>query len=230
MNIQAVLFAQQDLSYRSFQCRLMPSVNPETVIGVRTPVLRRMAGQLRGTEAAARFLAQLPHAYYEENNLHAFLLEQERDFDRCIAALEAFLPHVDNWATCDQMNPKVLGKHPEELLEHILRWLKSGQCYTVRFAIELLMRHYLDGAFRPAYLELVAGVKSDEYYVNMMCAWYFATALAKQYAKTIPYLENRRLPLWIHNKTIQKAVESRRISPGQKAYLRTLKRKEPQNS
>lgn len=221
--VQARLFAMQDLPYRDFQCRLMPTVAAEAVIGVRTPELRAFAKAFSKTPEAAEFLASLPHRYYEENNLHGFLIAAMRDFDRVVAALDAFLPYVDNWATCDLIQPKVFQKHLPELLAPIRRWLASGETYTVRFGMEMLMTLYLDDAFRPEYLDWVAGVESGEYYVNMMAAWYFATALAKQYDAALPYIQDRRLPPWTHNKTIQKAIESYRISNEQKAYLRTLK-------
>lgn len=222
-SLQARLLAMQDLPYRDFQCRLMPTVDPSAVIGVRTPALRAFAKSIDGTPEAAAFLAALPHRYYEENNLHGFLIERMRDYDACIAALDAFLPHVDNWATCDLMTPKVFRKHLHELLGPIRNWLASDQTYTVRFGIEMLMCFYLDDAFLPDYLGWVADVRSDEYYINMMIAWYFATALAKQYDAALPYLTERRLAPWTHNKTIQKAIESYRITDAQKAYLRALK-------
>lgn len=225
MDIRAELFALQDLPYKEFQCKLMPTVAPDTVIGVRTPALRKLSKDLNGSVEATTFLAKLPHTYYEENNLHGFLLEYIRDFDACIAALDAFLPYVDNWATCDLMSPKVLGKHLPELLTHIRRWMASELTYTIRFGIEMLMRYYLDDAFQPEYLSMVADVESQEYYVNMMSAWFFATALAKQYEAAVSFLEENRLPLWVHNKAIQKAVESYRITPEQKVYLKSMKRK-----
>ena len=226
-SVQAKLFARQDLPYRDFQCKLMPTVNPELVIGVRTPELRTFAKALAKTPEAAEFLAILPHKYYEENNLHGFLIAEMKDYGQAIAALEAFLPYVDNWATCDLMSPKVFRKHLPELREQIPVWLASSHTYTIRFGMEMLMTFYLDGQFQPEYLEWVAGVKSQEYYVNMMIAWYFATALAKQYDAALPYLQEQRLEPWTHNKAIQKAIESYRISSEQKEYLRSLKRKLP---
>ncbi|MBQ8311348.1 MAG: DNA alkylation repair protein [Clostridia bacterium] len=220
--IQAQLRAMQDEIYKDFQCKLMPTVDREAVIGVRTPQLRQMAKALDATEAKT-FLSSLPHRYYEENNLHAFLIERIRDYDECIAALDTFLPHVDNWATCDSMNPKILGEHLDRLLTDINRWLASSDVYAVRFAIKLLMTYFLDEAFDPAYPARVASIKSDEYYINMMIAWYFATALAKQYDAILPYIAERRLSTWIHAKTIQKAIESYRITPAQKENLKTLK-------
>ena len=223
MTLHDQLFALQDLEYRAFHSRLMPTVDPETIIGVRTPELRKLArGFAREPEAAA-FLQTLPHRYYEENNLHGFLIETIKDFDQCIGALDAFLPYVDNWATCDLMSPKVLKQDLPRLLTHIRRWMASGHVYTIRFGMEMLMRYYLDEAFRPEYLDWVAAVHSEEYYVNMMIAWFFAEALAKQYDAALPYLLKHRLDVWTHNKAIQKARESYRITPEQKAYLKTLK-------
>ena len=216
------LFALQDTKYRAFQSKLMPTVAPETVIGVRTPLLRNLAKELAGTAEAADFLRVLPHAYYEENNLHAFLVEKIRDYDTALAETERFLPYIDNWATCDALRPKAFKKHPATLPDECRRWMKSGEIYAVRFGIEMLMTHYLDADFHPEYLEEVSIIKSEEYYVNMMIAWYFATALAKQYEAAVPYIEQRRLALWTHNKTIRKAIESYRITDEQKAYLRTL--------
>lgn len=221
--IQAKLFELQDVQYRDFQCKLMPTVKPETVIGVRTPDLRRFAKEISKTLDAAEFLKILPHKYYEENNLHAFLIETIKDYSQVIAVLDAFLPYVDNWATCDQMKPKVFAKHLPELYEKIREWIKSDHTYTIRFGIEMLMTFYLDKHFDPEQLDTVAGIRSEEYYVNMMIAWYFATALAKHYEETLPYIEQRRLDTWTHNKAIQKAIESYRITDEQKAYLRTKK-------
>ena len=222
-HVQEQLFALQDLKYRDFQCKLMPTVPTETVIGIRTPELRKYAKTFSKTPEAAEFLKILPHRYYEENNLHGFLIESMRDYGQVIAALDAFLPYVDNWATCDLMRPKVFQKHLPELLEEIRRWMASDRTYTSRFGMEMLMTFYLDEAFRPEYLDWVAEVRSQEYYVNMMIAWYFATALAKQYGAALPYIENHRLEPWTHNKAIQKAIESYRITEEQKMYLRTLK-------
>ena len=220
--IQAQLQSYTDISYRDFQCALMPTVERDTVIGVRTPILRRMAKTV-DKESADAFLCALPHRYYEENNLHAFLIERIRSFDECIAALDSFLPYVDNWATCDSMNPKILGTNKECLLSHVDRWLSSSHEYTVRYAIKLLMTYYLDADFDPSYPTRVAAVKSEKYYVNMMIAWYFATALSKQYDAVLPYLTERRLSPWIHGKTIRKAIESYRITEEQKKELRALK-------
>ena len=221
--IRARLFALQDEGYRAFHSRLMPTVPPETVIGVRVPALRRLAERLAGTPQAEAFLQELPHIYYEENNLHAFLLESIRDYDAALAATEKFLPYIDNWATCDSFCPKVFAKHKEDLLPVLRRWMASDHPYTVRYGMEMLMRYYLDEDFRPEHLAWAAAVHSGEYYINMMRAWYFATALAKQPEAALPWLTARRLDVWTHNKTIQKAVESSRIPAETKAFLRTLR-------
>ena len=206
--------------YKEFNSKLIPTVEKGKVIGIRTPILRKYA---RGLENYEDFLSELPHTYFEENNLHAFLIEREKDFDKCIEKLDAFLPYVDNWATCDSMKPKVLKKEPQKLLKHIKKWISGEDIYAVRYGINLLMSYYLDDDFNECYLKTVADIKSDEYYINMMRAWYFATALAKQYEKTLPYIENKILDIWTHNKTIQKAVESLRITEEQKNYLRKFK-------
>lgn len=224
-NIAEHLLSLQDVKYKEFNSKLIPNVDSDTIIGVRTPLLRTFAKELKGTEAAEQFLLTLPHQYYEENNLHAFLLEQIKDYETCVEAVEAFLPYIDNWGTCDSMSPKVFKKHLPELLERIRLWLTSDHTYTIRFGIGMLMKFYLDEHFQPEYPELVASVRSEEYYVNMMIAWYFATALAKQYETILPYIEEQRLDTWTHNKAIQKAIESYRITDEQKAYLRTLKKK-----
>ena len=220
--IKEELFSMGESGYRDFSASLIPTVDKGRVIGIRIPVLRKYAKSL---DCYEDFLADLPHEYFEEDNLHAFLIERERDFDKCIKLLNTFLPYVDNWATCDSMKPKVLKNVPEKLLVHIRGWIMSSDVYAVRYAINLLMSFYLDEAFDKSYLELVSSVKSDEYYINMMRAWYFATALAMQYDSAIRFIENQMLDLWTHNKTIQKAIESCRITDTQKAYLRKLKRK-----
>lgn len=224
--IREALFAAQDLSYKEFHGKLMPTVDPELIIGVRTPQLRALAKNLKKEPEITAFLTDLPHQYYEENNLHGFLIEQIGDFTQCIVEVNRFLPFVDNWATCDMMSPKCFKKHRKELLKEIETWLACAHTYTVRFGVGMLMTHYLDEDFDPSYLEMVAAIRSEEYYIRMMVAWYFATALAKQYDSALPYLEENRLGIWEHNKTIQKAVESSRISGEIKQYLRTLKRKE----
>ena len=223
--IEKRLFEMRDTAYGDFQAALMPTVEKNRIIGVRTPLLRNLAKELKGNDEAFEFMKELPHKYYEENNLHAFLIEYIRDFDECISELNRFLPHVDNWASCDCMNPKVLKKHPDKLLCEIEKWLSSEYIYTVRYGIKKLMDHFLDENFDNRYLEIVASVQSDEYYVKMMKAWYFATALAKQYDSALIYLKENHLPLWEHNKTIQKALESCRISDERKKELRILKLK-----
>lgn len=221
--IQQALFSMQDEGYRDFQSRLMPTISKEQIIGVRTPMLREYAKTLYKNGDYHDFLQELPHAYYEENNLHGALLCKMKDFSTLIDEIERFLPYVDNWATCDMLHPKIFAKHTEELLPYIRRWLVSEHPYTIRFGIEMLMNEYLDEHFEETYLAEVSRITSDEYYVNMMIAWYFATALAKQYEATLPYLEKKLLSPWVHNKTIQKAVESYRITGEQKDYLKTLR-------
>lgn len=222
--IQKKLFELQDLKYKDFSAKLIPGINPDSVIGVRTPALRSLAKELYKKEDCSSFFSDLPHKYFDENQLHAFLIGEIKDYDKCIEELNRFLPYVDNWATCDQMSPKILKKHKKELLENIDVWILSDKTYTVRFAIGMLMEHYLDEDFDKKYLKKVASVRSEEYYINMMIAWYFATALAKQYESTIPYIEKNKLSDWVHQKTIQKAVESNRISDETKIYLKTLRK------
>ena len=223
--IRARLFSLQDTAYRDFQVKLIPGMDAQKEIGVRTPELRKLAKELAKREDIRDFLKDLPHGYFDENQVHAFILSEEKDFEKCMDELELFLPYVDNWATCDQMSPKVSRKHRKELLDAIRRWIESDHPYTVRFAIKMLMEHFLDEDFDPIYPEMVAEVRSEEYYIRMMIAWYFATALAKQYEAVLPYLEQKKLDVWTHNKTIQKAVESYRITEEQKIYLKSLKRK-----
>lgn len=221
--VRARLFELRDEPYQAFSAKLMPTLDSFQVIGVRTPALRKYARELARTEDGAEFMAALPHKYFEENNLHGFMIETIRDYDACVAALDAFLPYVDNWATCDQTSPKVLGKYPEKLRAQVDLWLQSKHVYTIRYGIGTLLRWFLDAHFDPADLAQVAAIRSEEYYVNMMIAWYFAEALAKQYDAALPYVVNRRLADWTHNKAIQKAWESYRISPEQKEYLKNLK-------
>ena len=221
-DIQKRLFEMQDLKYRDFTAALIPTVDKETVIGVRSPMIRKLAKEL-STEQKAKFIKNLPHKYYEENNLHAAIIDSIKDYDALINELERFLPFVDNWATCDMMRPRIFKKHLSELLPKIKEWSASEHTYTIRFGLEMLMCYYLDDEFKTEYLEIPARVKSKEYYVNMMIAWFFATALAKQYEATLPYIEGKALNKWTHNKAIQKAIESYRVSDEQKAYLRTLR-------
>ena len=221
--IRQELFNLQDLKYRDFQAKLIPTVNPETVIGVRTPALRSYAKELVKREDISEFLGGLPHEYFDENQLHAFIISLIKDFERCISEVNRFLPYIDNWATCDQLSPKVFKKHKTELLEYIKKWINSSETYTVRFGIGMLMEHFLDEDFDVSYAETVSKIRSDEYYINMMIAWYFATALAKHYDAVLPFIEKKSLDKWTHNKAIQKAVESYRITPEQKSYLKNLK-------
>lgn len=221
--IRGRLLELQDSEYRDFQCRLMPGVPQDRVIGIRTPALRQLAKELFRSGEYEEFLMELPHAYYDENNLHGFLICLIRDYDRVIQELDRFLPFVDNWATCDLMRPKCFEKHTDRLIGDIRRWMVSKEPYTIRFGMEMLMSFYLDDRFQPEYLEMAASIVSEEYYVNMMTAWFFATALAKQYDAALPYISERRLAPWTHRKAIQKAVESYRITPEQKGFLRSLK-------
>lgn len=223
--ITTKLFSLQDTAYRDFQVKLIPGMDAQKEIGVRTPELRKLAKELAKREDIREFLNDLPHQYFDENQLHAFILSGEKDFEKCMEDLERFLPYVDNWATCDQMSPKVFRKNRKKLLESINRWIGSEHTYTVRFAIKMLMEHFLDEDFDPIYPEMVATVRSEEYYIRMMIAWYFATALAKRYDAVLPYLKQEKLDVWTHNKAIQKAVESYRITEEQKIYLKSLKRK-----
>lgn len=222
--IRSRLFELQDIAYRDFHSKLMPTVNKEHIIGVRTPDLRKLAKEISKTDYAKEFLEILPHKYYEENNLHAFLIEEIKDYGACISELNRFLPFVDNWATCDMMRPKILAKYPDKLLCEIEKWMNSDDVYAVRFGVEMLMFHYLGDNFSPEYPKRISQIKSDEYYIRMMVAWYFATALAKRYDDVIPYIENNVLDTDTHNKTIRKAIESYRITDEQKSYLRKLKR------
>ncbi len=221
--IREKLSSLQELKYRDMQVRIIPSVKPESIIGVRTPELRKMAKELAQSREIGVFLENLPHKFFEENQLHAFIVSGMKDYRECLGVLNRFLPYVDNWATCDQMSPRVFKKHRPELMESIRGWLGSAETYTIRFGIGMLMEHYLDEDYDPACPEMVAAVRSEEYYVNMMIAWYFATALAKQYEAVLPFITEHRLDTWTHNKAIQKAIESFRITPEQKEYLKSLK-------
>lgn len=223
-DLKSVLFSMADEKYRDFQSKLMPTVPKEKIIGIRTPILRKFAKDFSKNPEAEVFIENLPHEYYEENNLHAFLLEFITDFDECADEVTKFLPFVDNWATCDSMSPKIFKKHKTELLEYIEKWLSGKDTYSVRFGIKMLMEHFLGEDFSDEYPERVAKIKSEEYYIRMMQAWYFATALAEQYDQVLPFIENNKLEKWTHNKAIQKAVESYRITDEQKEYLRKLKR------
>ena len=221
--ISEELFKLQDIKYRDFQVKLIPNYSIDIMIGVRTPDLRNYAKKLLKENKYKDFLEELPHKYFDENQLHAFIISKIKNYDECISYINIFLPYIDNWATCDQMSPKIFKKNKKKLLNQIKIWIKSKDTYTIRFSIGMLMNHFLDEDYNPKYLEMVSKIKSDEYYINMMVAWYFATALAKQYDDTISYIENNKLDKWTHNKTIQKAIESYRITEEQKDYLRKLK-------
>ena len=213
----------QDLKYRDMYVRIIPNINPESIIGVRTPELRSIAKEMLKSGEYKAFLRELPNEYFEENQLHAFIISGIKDLSECMEEAEKFLPYVNNWATCDQMSPKIFKKHRNELLVHIKKWIRSEETYTIRFGVKMLMDHFLDDDYDPKYPEMVAELRSEEYYVNMMIAWYFATALAKQYESVLPFIEGKRLDDWTHNKAIQKSVESRRITEEQKLYLKSLK-------
>ena len=223
--IQKQLFALADEDYKIFQQKLMPSVDPNTVIGIRTPELRRFAAKFAKTEEASLFMAHLPHIYYEENNLHAFLIEKITDFERTVEELNRFLPYVDNWATCDMMSPKIFSVNKEKLLPVIQNWISSKHTYMIRFGIVMLMKHYLDEEFSLEHLQIVSNIRSDEYYIEMAQAWYFAEALVKQYDLSLPYLQKGLLSPFVHNKTISKACDSFRINQDKKAFLKTLRLK-----
>lgn len=209
--------------YRDFQSKLVPNISKETMLGVKTPEIRKIAKDIKGTEEAEKFLSELPHRCYEENLVHFFLISSIRDFDECVQAVETFLPYVDCWPVCDQASPKVFSKNHEKLLPLIQKWIHSNHVYTGRFGIRMLMNEFLGEDFRPEYLEWVASVTGEDYYIRMMVAWYFATALAKKYKESIVYIESRRLDPWTHKKAIQKAIESFRVSDEHKAYLKTLR-------
>ncbi len=224
MNITEQLFSLQDIKYREFHSRLMPNIDPERIIGIRIPELRKLAKELVNNGKAEAFIKNLPHYYYEENNLHAFIIEQIRDYDLLIKELDRFLPFVDNWATCDSLRPKAFKNNSDRLITDAFRWMSSSHEYTVRFGIEVMMLYYLDGNFKKDFPKRIAELESDKYYINMMIAWYFATALAKQWDAVIPFIEKNQLSPWINNKAIQKAAESFRITPEQKKYLKAFKR------
>ena len=223
-NLEKELFELQDLKYRDFHSKLLPGIDKDSIIGIRTPMLRKFTKEFAKTSEAELFMQKLPHRYYEENNMHMMIVSWIKDYEKCLAEVKRFLPYVNNWATCDLPAPKVFAKHKDELLPEIRSWIASDETYTIRYGIGMLMTFYLDEDFRLEYLKLAADVRSEEYYVNMMIAWYFATALAKQWDTAIPYLEERKLTEWVHRKTIQKAIESYRITPEQKVYLKTLRK------
>lgn len=222
-HLQEELFKLQDIAYRDFHSSLMPGVDKEAVIGVRIPVLRKFAKEYAKSGETERFMRELPHKYYEENNLHMMIIGQIKDYDKCIEEIERFLPYINNWATCDFPVPKCFNKNKEDIIAKARKWIKSDRTYTIRYGMGVMMRLFLDEDFKEEYIQLVAGVKSEEYYVNMMIAWYMATALAKQWDAAIPYIQEHRLSEWVHRKSIQKAVESYRITPEQKEYLKGLR-------
>ena len=223
MNIKEELLALQDISYADFQAKLTPNIPRDLFIGVRVPEARKLAKRIIGDPETSKFLRDLPHRYYDENILHGLIVSEIKDYDTCVVAVDEFLPYIDNWAVCDIMSPKIFKKNKIVLLEKIKEWSKSEEEYTCRFGLEMLMSHFLDDDFKPEYLEIPLSVNNDEYYVKMMIAWFFATALAKQWDATIKHIEDQRLDTWAHNKAIQKARESKRITPKQKEYLKSLK-------
>ena len=223
MTLYHELLAVKDEAYRALQTKLVPNVPPETIVGVRTPDLRRIAKDVFARADRDAFLSDLPHRYYEENLIHFFVLAEIKDFDACVRGVEAFLPYVDCWPVSDQATPKSFRKNREKLLPYVRKWIASERVYTARFGLRMLMNEYLDADFRPEHLELAASKTGEDYYLKMMVAWFFATALAKQYDAALPYLENHRLPEWTHKKAIQKALESFRVPDEHKAYLRTLR-------
>ena len=223
MSVAEYLFSVQDLKYRDFNSKLIPNIEKDTVIGVRTPLLRNYAKEMIKNGEASAFLAELPHKYFEENQIHAFIISELKDYNTVISELERFLPYIDNWATCDQLVPKAFKKNTDKLVDKATEWINSDRTYTIRFGIGVFMRYFLDDKFSKEYLYLIANIRSDEYYVNMMIAWYFATAIAKQYSSAVACIEENHLDKWVHNKTIQKACESYRVTDEHKAYLKSLK-------
>jgi 3-methyladenine DNA glycosylase AlkD len=222
-DVSLMLMENRETEYADFMANLLPNLPKERILGVRTPILRKMAKQMIREDTDKDFIKQCPHEFFEENQLHGFIISERKDFAQCMAELEHFLPYMDNWATCDQTSPKIFKKNKEKLMPYIEIWLQSERTYTVRFAIGMLMKHFLEDDFLPEYLDMVAGIQSEEYYINMEIAWYMATALAKQWESTISYIENKKMGVWVHNKTIQKAVESYRITEEQKCYLKTFR-------
>ena len=224
MTVLQMLRERADKDYADFQAKLIPGIDHRLIIGVRTPELKALAKEMGGTKQAEDFLKKLPHKYFDENQFHAFLLNREKNFEPCLEKVEKFLPYVNNWATCDQLSPAVFGKNKTALAKKSFEWIDSGDTYTVRFGTGMLMRWFLDSDFDIKYAKNVAKIRSNEYYINMMVAWYFATALAKQWKACVPFIEKGALPVWVHNKAIQKSVESYRITPEQKEYLKTLRK------
>lgn len=221
--IKKNLFKYQDKKYQKFESSLIPNVEKKLIIGVKTPILKNMAKEIIKADLSDKYIKMLPHKYFEENQIHSFIISESKDFDECIKNINNFLKYVDNWATCDQLCPKIFKKNKNQLLIHIKKWINIKKTYYIRFGIKMLMSHFLDEDFDKKYLKIVSSIQSDEYYVNMMIAWYFATALAKQYDDTIVYLEKYKLSPWVHNQTIKKAIESYRVSEKNKKYLKSLK-------
>ena len=222
-DLQAKLIILQDRDYQSFQYKLIPTINPNTIIGVRTPDLRNIAKELAKDSYKEAFIKDLPHQYFEENQIHSFLIGLEKDYDKCLSMIETFLPYIDNWATCDQATPKALIKNPDKTIASINRWIKTNKPYYIRYAVGILLALFLDDLFKKEYLDIVANIKSEEYYVQMMQGWYFATALVKQYDDAIKYIEDNKLDKVVNNITIKKAIESYRISDNQKEYLKKFR-------
>jgi 3-methyladenine DNA glycosylase AlkD len=223
MSVYERLLSYQDETYKEFQSKLVPNIDKETIIGVRTPQIRSIVKEIFGTEEANLFLKTLPHQYYEENLVHIFLVSKIKDYNECVKEIERFLPYIDCWPVCDQATPLVFKKNHDKLLPYIKKWIKSNKVYTARFGIRMLMNEFLNDDFKEEYLEWVSSKKGEDYYLKMMIAWFFATALAKQYNATIKYIENKCLDPWIHKKTIQKAIESYRVSDEHKEYLKTFR-------
>ena len=223
MTIYERLLKHQDEEYREFQSKLVPNIPKESILGVRTPDMRAVTKEVFGTPEAEEFLKSLPHSCYEENLVHFFLIAKIKDFDACVTAVERFLPYIDCWPVCDQSSPKVFTKHHDRLLPYIRKWIASDHVYTSRFGMRMLMNEFLGGDFKEEYLGWVAEKQGEDYYLKMMVAWYFATALAKQYDASIVYFEQKKLDPWAHKKAIQKAIESFRVSDEHKAYLKTLR-------
>ena len=224
MDIIQKLFSMQDIKYRDFTSKLIPNISPNGMIGVRLPQVKKLAKEIYKSGEYISFVNALPHIYFEEYHLHCYIISEIKEFEQFIIELEKLLPYIDNWSVCDSLRPKCFAKNKEKTLIYIKNWLKSEHVYTQRFAIEMLMVHYLNDDFQPGYLDLVSKVEGDDYYLKMMVGWYFATALAKQYEATVPYFENRLIKdKWTHNKAIQKALESYRVSEDNKKYLKCLK-------
>ena len=223
MTLYRRLAEVKDDAYREFQAKLVPNIPKETILGVRTPEMRKIAKEVFESAERDAFLNDLPHKYYEENLIHFFVLAMIRDFDECVRRVEAFLPYVDCWPASDQATPKSFRKNHEKLLPYIEKWIASDHVYTARFGLRMLMNEFLDADFKEEYLALAASKQGEDYYLKMMIAWFFATALAKRYDETVPYLEQHRLDEWVHKKAIRKAIESFRVSDAHKEYLKRLR-------